>query len=48
MQNDHSKESNGMGLPEAEDIKKRCQEYIEDLYKKILTTHITMTVWSLT
>ena len=25
---------NGMGLTEAEDIKKRWQEYTEDLYKK--------------
>ena len=28
------KDRNGMGLTEAEDIKKRCQEYIEELYKK--------------
>ena len=27
---------NGMDLSEAEDIKKRCQEYIEELYKKDL------------
>ena len=25
---------NGMDLTEAEDIKKRCQEYTEELYKK--------------
>ena len=32
-----------MGLIEAEDIKKRWQEYIEELYKKIFTTQmITM------
>ena len=28
------KERNGMDLTEAEDIKKRWQEYIEELYKK--------------
>ena len=27
------KERNGMDLIEAEDIKKRCQEYTEELYK---------------
>ena len=31
---------NGMDLTEAEDIKKRWQEYIEELYKKIFTTKI--------
>ena len=30
------KDRNGMGLTEAEDIKKRGQEYTEDLYKKDL------------
>ena len=30
------KDRNGMDLTEAEDIKKRCQEYTEDLYKKEL------------
>ena len=30
------KERNGMGLTEAEDIKKRQQEYTEELYKKYL------------
>jgi len=39
---------NGMDLTEAEDIKKRCQEYTEELYKKILMTQITTMVWSLT
>ena len=34
---------NGMDLTEAEDIKKRWQEYIE-LYKEIFMTHITMMV----
>ena len=35
------KERNGMGLIEAEDIKKRWQEYTEELYRKIFTTEIT-------
>ena len=30
------KDRNGMGLTEAEDIKKRCQEYTEELYKNDL------------
>ena len=30
------KDRNGMDLTEAEDIKKRCQEYIEELHKKDL------------
>ena len=30
------KDGNGMDLREAEDIKKRCQEYTEELYKKDL------------
>ena len=30
------KDRNGMDLTEAEDIKKRWQEYIEELYKKYL------------
>ena len=38
---------NGMDLTEAEDIKKRWQEYTE-IYKKIFTTQIIMMVWSLT
>ena len=34
---------NGMDLTEAEDIRKRWQEYREELYKKIFTTQtITM------
>ena len=28
------KDRNGRDLKEAEDIKKRCQEYTEELYKK--------------
>ena len=34
------KDRNGMDLTEAEDTKKRWQEYIEELYKKIFTTQI--------
>ena len=37
------KDGNGMDLKEAEDIKKRWQEYTEELYKKIFMTQmITM------
>ena len=32
------KNKNGMDLTEAEDIKKRWQEYTEELYKKIFMT----------
>ena len=43
------KDRNGMDLTEAEDIKKRLQEYTEELrYKKVLMTWITTMVWSLT
>ena len=40
------KDRNGMDLTEAEDIKKRWQEYTEELYKKKknLMTQITMMV----
>ena len=38
------KDRNGMDLTEAEDIKKRWQEYTEDCTKKIFTTKIIMTV----
>ena len=34
------KDRNGLALTEAEDIKKRWQEYTEELYKKILMTKI--------
>ena len=34
------KDKNGMDLTEAEDIKKRWQEYIEELHKKKVTTQI--------
>ena len=39
---------NGVDLTKAEDIKKRWQEYTEELYKKIFMTQIIMTMWSLT
>ena len=42
------KDRNGMDLTEAEDIKKRWQEYAEELYKKVFMTQIPTTVWSLT
>ena len=34
------KDKNGMELIEAEDIKRRWQEYTEELYKKIFTIQI--------
>ena len=37
------KDRNGMDLTEAEDIKKRWEEYTEELYKKIfMTKRITL------
>ena len=38
------KDRDGMDLTEAEDIKKRQQEYTEELYKEILMTQITTMV----
>ena len=39
------KDRNSMGLTEAEDVKKRWQEYTEELYKKkIFTTQIITVV----
>ena len=38
------KDRNGMDLTEAEDIKKRWQEYTEELYKKIFMTQIIMMI----
>ena len=38
------KDRNGMELTEAEDIKKRWQEYTEELHKKIFMTKIIMMV----
>ena len=41
------KDRNGMDLTEAENIKKRWKEYLEQLYKKkIFMTQIIMMVWS--
>ena len=49
------KDINGMDLTEAEEIKKRCQEYTEELYKKDLhnpdnhdgvITHLGPTSWN--
>ena len=41
---DTIKDRNGMHLTEADDIKKRWQEYTEELYKKDLHNHIIMMV----
>ena len=38
------KDRSDMDLTEAEDIKKRWQEYTEELYKKIFKTQITTMV----
>ena len=38
------KDRNGMNLTEAENVKKRRQEYTEELYKKIFMTQIIMMV----
>ena len=38
------KDRNGLDLTEAEDIKKRWREYMEEIYKKDLNTQITMLV----
>ena len=45
---DSIKDRNGMNLTEAEDIKKRWQEYTEELYKKDLHDQMTTMVRSLT
>ena len=42
------KDRKGMDLTEREDIKKRWQEYMEELYKKIFTTKIITMVRLLT
>ena len=42
------KDKNDKDLIEAEEIKKRWQEYSEELYKKVLMTWITTMVCSLT
>ena len=38
------KDRNGMDLTEVEDIKKRCQECTEELYKENFMTQVTMMV----
>ena len=38
------KDKNGRDLTEAEDIKKRWQEYTEELHKRVFTTQIITTV----
>ena len=49
------KDRNGMDLTEAEDIKKRWQEYTEELYKKdlhdsdnndVVITHLEPDIWN--
>ena len=42
------KDRNGIDLTEAKHIKKRRQEYTEELYKKSFMTQIITMVWSLT
>ena len=42
------KDRNGMDLTEADDIKKKWQEYTEQPYKKDLMTWMITMVWSLT
>ena len=42
------KDRNGKDLKEAEEIKKRWQEYIGERYRKGLNDQINMMVWSLT
>ena len=39
-----TKGRNGMNLTEAEGIKKRGQDYTEELYKKVFVIQITMMV----
>ena len=39
---------NSKDLTEAKDIKKRWQQYTEELYKKVLMTQIAVMVWSFT
>ena len=38
------KDRNSMDLTETEEIKKRWQQYTEEIYKKILMTQITIMV----
>ena len=46
MQIGSIKDRNDTDLTEEEDIKKRWQEYTEELYKKDLMSQITTMVWS--
>ena len=41
------KDRNGKDLKEAEEIRKRWQEYTKNYTKKVLMTQITMIMWSL-
>ena len=42
------RDKNRKDLTEAEEIKKKWQEYTEELYKKGLMTQITTMMWSIT
>ena len=42
------KDRNGKDITDTEEIKKRWQEYTEEMYKMVLMTQIAMMVWSLT
>ena len=44
---DTIKDRNGLNLTEGEYIKKNWQEYLEEIYKNILMTQISIMVWSL-
>ena len=43
-----TKDRNGKDLTGAKEIKKRWQEYTEELYKKVLMTCVTTMMWLLT
>ena len=46
---EHLKDINGKDLREAEEIKKKWQEYTTNyIFKKVLMNQITIMVWSLT
>ena len=42
------KDRNSKGVTKAKEMKRRWQEYIGELYKKVLMNQITTMVWSLT
>ena len=42
------KDRNSKGVTKAKEMKRRWQEYIRELYKKVLMNQITTMVWSLT